>query len=554
MRPMLFALLFALPISSLAAQHVLLKVDGPTAGELFGRAVDALGDVTGDGIPDVIAGAPFASPNMAQSGYVQVLDGATGQVVFLINGAQNGSMLGTSVASTGDVDMDGVPDFLAGAPLVLPPLPGGPPNPPGQVFLYSGATGQVLHTFASPNIGDGYGRSVDGGFDVDGDGRADAVIGADFGNFAEVRSGATGALVHTFVGDTAGDFFGYSVALLDDQDGDALAEIAVGARLDDNTGTDAGMVRVFAGATGAVMYSFDGDAAGDGLGYSLAGAADVDGDGVPDLIAGARGDDDGGLDAGSARVFSGATGAILYTFHGEAAGDGLGITNSVDGAGDANFDGRADLLLASALNDGHGTSAGRVRVMSGSTGQLIAAMDGDGADFLLGVTARGGADFNQDGLADAVLGAFGDDLVGGANSGHLRIVTTCPDADAVGYGAGWPGSSGVPSLTAPTPPVLGASMSIQIGNSLGSSTTALLAIGLTSASLATPYGGTLLVVPIPFLTLTLPLPGAGLSLNATLPSSGALCGQSVYLQALEVDAGASKGISFTPGLQLLFGL
>jgi len=81
---------------------------------------------------------------------------------------------------------------------------------------------------------------------------------------------------------------------------------------------------------------------------------------------------------------------------------------------------------------------------------------------------------------------------------------------------------------------------------------AFLLIGLAPLSLPGNWGGTLLVSPLIFLPVGIPV--SGLVLTTTLPNDPALDGVSAYLQALEFDPGAAKGISNTPGLQLLFGL
>jgi hypothetical protein len=539
--------------SQSAAQHVIVTAEGPLASELLGRAVDSIGDLTSDGVPDILAGAPFASPNQSQSGYVVVLDGSSGNVVIRVDGAQNGSMLGASVAAAGDVNLDGVLDFIAGSPLVLPPLPFGPPNPPGQAFVYSGLDGATLRTFAAPALGDGFGRSVDGGRDVDQDGSPDLLVGADFGNYVRVFSGATSAQLHLFQGDAAGDFFGYAAALIGDVDGDGRPDVAVGARLDDDNGTDCGMARILSGATGAVVHTFYGDAAGDTLGYSLAHAGDVDLDGRADLIVGIRGDDDGGAEAGAARLFSGGSGAVLHTFHGAAAGDGAGNVNGVDGGFDADGDGRPDLVVAAPQNDTNGNSSGRVTVYSGATFLPIGHADGEIPDFLLGVAVRGGGDYDLDGRDDVVIGAFGDDAVGGANSGHVRVVALCQEAASANYGAGWPGTLGVPALAALSDPEIGSAFTLQIGNSAGVSTNALVFVGAAAAAIPTGYGGTLLLAPLPIPPIAVPVPTPNFTIGVPLPNDGALCGVKVYLQALVFDPGASKGVAFTPGLELTFG-
>ena len=91
-------------------------------------------------------------------------------------------------------------------------------------------------------------------------------------------------------------------------------------------GTDAGSAYVFSGADGSLLYQRTGDTAGDFFGYSVSGAGDVNGDWVPDFIVGAFLDDPagGGTDAGSAYVFSGAAVSLLYQLTGDTAGDFFG--------------------------------------------------------------------------------------------------------------------------------------------------------------------------------------------------------------------------------------
>ena len=147
------------------------------------------------------------------------------------------------------------------------------------------------------------------------------------------------------------------------------------------------------------------------------------------------------------------------------------------------------------------------------------------------------------GVAD---GGYPDD------SSHVYAIDASYDtASWSNYGSGWPGTFGVPALTSRDDPVLGSDVTVDIENSLGSTTRGFLFLGFDSASIATRLGGTLLVDST--WTWPLTIPGAGLSLTDTLPNDPALSGTSIYLQTLEIDSGASHGVSFTAGLELRLG-
>jgi hypothetical protein len=93
---------------------------------------------------------------------------------------------------------------------------------------------------------------------------------------------------------------------------------------------------------------------------------------------------------------------------------------------------------------------------------------------------------------------------------------------------------------------------VNLGNSIGADTTALLLIGFQAIDQPTIYDGHLLVVPANVFLLQ--VPGVGLGLSGALPCDDSLCGLAICLQALEIDTGASRGVSFTPGLLLVLGL
>jgi hypothetical protein len=130
---------------------------------------------------------------------------------------------------------------------------------------------------------------------------------------------------------------------------------------------------------------------------------------------------------------------------------------------------------------------------------------------------------------------------------------SCVPANWFNYGFGWAGTFSTPTITASAPPVFGTTISLNISNSSGLNTSALLMLGVTEANIPTGKGGSLMLVPIMFIPL--PLPPGGFSLSGTLPAMDpALCGFEVDFQAIELDAGATKGYAFTDGLALTLGI
>jgi hypothetical protein len=118
------------------------------------------------------------------------------------------------------------------------------------------------------------------------------------------------------------------------------------------------------------------------------------------------------------------------------------------------------------------------------------------------------------------------------------------------YGAGLAGTLGVPSIALSADPEFGASPALDVGNSAGAWSVAFLVIGTARTSLPVA-GGTLLVLPGTIAAEGLPL--AGLSLGFTVPYDAKLFGVVLDVQVIEIDPGASQGLSFTPGLELVFG-
>ena len=119
------------------------------------------------------------------------------------------------------------------------------------------------------------------------------------------------------------------------------------------------------------------------------------------------------------------------------------------------------------------------------------------------------------------------------------------------YGAGFPGTSGVPSFTSQQNPAFGTNVTLDLANSYGSPTAGILFVGFQQLSLHSSWGGDLLVLPA--LVIPISFSYGGDSFSGDIPSDWTLCGVTLFLQAIEADPGAAKGVSFTPGLELVLG-
>jgi Tol biopolymer transport system component len=181
----------------------------------------------------------------------------------------------------------------------------------------------------------------------------------------------------------------------------------------------------------------------------------------------------------------------------------------------------------------------------------------------MGIPAGGintGVSYSAVGLSpDGRFAVFADDSVDLASGDNSNLVDVFLNdlsnpgdlAQWSNWGDGWPGTNGVPTLTASEAPAFGTSGSVEIGNSLGIWTVAFLVIGGDQADIPTNDGGTLLVAfgdIVPVL-----VPPFGGSSGFSIPFDPSLCGATGYLQAIELDAGASHGLSFSPGLSMHVG-
>ena len=339
---------------------VLHERGGDSEADWFGFAVDGVGDLDGDGFDDFAAGSPLGTP---AAGSVHVYSGRDGAVLFSFAGQAPGDRFGHAVAGVGDVDGDGVPDVGVGAPHA----DAGGLNA-GRLEVRSGADGGVLYALAGATF-DFFGFAVDAAGDADGDGLADVVVGAPLadgpffnGGAARVLGGPAGAVLHDFHGGQIGDQLGSEVAGVGDVDGDGCADVGLGVPGADAAGIDSGAVEVRSGAGGGLLHALAGSASGDRL-AAVGGVGDVDGDGLGDFVVGAASADAGGTEAGTALLIAGVDGSVIAAFHGDAPQQWLGA--AVAGAGDVNADGVPDLVLGAPVSDDVLVGGGRAHVLSG---------------------------------------------------------------------------------------------------------------------------------------------------------------------------------------------
>ncbi|MEE9392747.1 MAG: integrin alpha [Planctomycetota bacterium] len=323
----------------------------------FGFDLAAIGDVNSDGVPDVIVGDPLndVGPG-SDAGRVVVLSGADGSFIFELFGDQAGARFGWSVASAGDATNDGVDDLLVGAPRY-----DGVGVNSGQVRLYNGSTQGFAFSFSSGSSFDQLGYDVAGNFDFDGDGYSEIAMGAPFADpngsqsgevriltFIQVFGFITIGEIATLEGVSIGDRFGWSLASFEDLTGDGIGDLAVGSPNEQNgLASLAGHVRLFAGPNVSAVMDIVGGPS-DRLGYSVANAGDIDGDGVVDIVVGAINASMTAADEGAVRVFSGSDGLLIASRFGDPAGGDYGT--SVAGVGDLDGDGVQEIIVGDLAN------------------------------------------------------------------------------------------------------------------------------------------------------------------------------------------------------------
>ncbi|HZL99595.1 MAG TPA: hypothetical protein VFD43_05010 [Planctomycetota bacterium] len=499
----------------------------------FGIAVALAGDVDNDGWDDVSVGAPYDSTGGQMIGALRVYSGRDGSLLHLFSGTHPFDRMGLALASVGDVDRDGSADILGSAPFAANPAG------PGEVRLWSGATGAPLLTLEGLSVNDQFGGAIAAAGDVDLDGVPDILVGAPSDDVAgtnhgaaRVFSGATGAQLLQVTGTEANGEFGAAVSGIGDVNADGRPDFVVGARSQDGpAGMNAGRVLAYSGANGAPLWDVGGSSSFAVLGWSVDGVADLSGDGVPDVLVGEPGNDGEAANAGRALVLSGADGSVVLALPGHTLDAGIG--RNVAGVGDLDGDGLSELAV------GSGNGAGRLEIFDGDDGQLLYEVVGGLGDNLVASLDAGG-DVDNDGSADLVIGATHASTLGAPEGGAIVFNLAPQTTPWESAGHVLPGTKGAPKLTGSGPLLPATLTTLALTNAKPGASTALV-VGFTA--LNAPFkGGTL--VPYPNVVIQgLPISPAGaLTLNAPWPA-GLPSGTAIWFQHWFADAAGLQGFA-----------
>ncbi|MCW2367576.1 hypothetical protein M2341_003023 [Sphingobium sp. B7D2B] len=423
---------------------------GSNADGRAGFSVSVAGDINGDGYADFVVGAFAQDGTATDTGRAYVVYGrsnnstiqlsdlsaASNTLGFMIEGSSGGDQLGYTVSDAGDVNGDGLSDFIVSS--FTADTPGNNSGAAYVVFGQTGTSGATLNVSA--------------------------------------LTAATNTRGFMISGSSAGDNLGFSIAGSGDINGDGLSDLAFAAAYADTSASNVGKFYVvFGKSDGAGVGASALSVAGNTLGFVINGSStddnatsisvigDMNGDGLADLLVGSSvSDSNGGTDAGKAYVVFGKTDSSAVDLSalsvaGNTQGFAINGTGQVSAflgksvsAGDLNGDGLVDLMIGANYYDYWNTEGGGVFVIYGSTSGVfsnaakVSQMGTSGADTLIGTSGN-----------DSLVGAVGNDVLrgnGGADvlyggAGNDRIIVNADNVAKLGVsGASIQGGLGTDTL------------------------------------------------------------------------------------------------------------
>ena len=388
----------------------------------FGISVASTGDINGDGYSDVIIGAAAVSSNTGAA-YIYVgsstgiANGASASTT--LTGSSTNQFFGISVASAGDVNGDAFSDIIIGAI--------GTASNAGAAYLYEGSLTGISATpnltINGVNAGDDFGASVASSGDINGDGYSDIFISSPNSSTATgnayLYQGQTdvspGTNTLSIAGQSGFDRYGISVSSAGDINGDGYSDVIVGA-IGYSGGNLDGAAYVYLGSANGLStvspFILTPGSTFDEVGWDVAAAGDVDGDGYGDILIGAKfTPGSGGANQGAVYIYRGSSSGALSlsaTLTGLNQGDVFG--ESISSAGDVNGDGYSDIIIGAPGVSTINNLGGAAYLYMGSAAGIQSTdvpivLNGLAADEVFGANVAYAGDVNGDGYGDIIIGA-----------------------------------------------------------------------------------------------------------------------------------------------------
>ncbi len=428
---------YPLMMKALISSTVDSMLEGNQKNAHLGYSVSGAGDVNGDGFADVIVSAPYFDSGEVDEGAVFVYYGSKSGISnpanVVIESNQAGAFFGTSVSGAGDVNSDGFTDIIVGTMQYSDDS-----TRNGAAFIYHGSTSGVSN-IAAATIKTSYknahfGISVSSAGDVNGDGFADVIVGADAYSNAKgaafvyhgSASGVSTTPAAILKSDQEDARFGASVSNAGDVNGDKYDDIIIGSWLYDNGEMDEGAAFLYLGGPTGVSTSssviIESNQIGAHLGISVSSAGDVNADGFADVVVGSEHYDNGETDEGQAFVYHGSASGISNTPSAKMESNmaNAWFGGSVSGAGDLNGDGYDDVIVGAHAYKKYKTYKGLPYIYdedfegalfiyhgsgTGLSSTPVAVVESNWRYTFFGNSVSGVGDLNGDGFDDLIVGA-----------------------------------------------------------------------------------------------------------------------------------------------------